>query len=481
MTNSELASWLKKGGRYVTLIEVATDTPHYLSTVAYATLPTDVPANRMYTPVVADGVDFSEKLSLSGSASLSYGDIELHNEDGRFDLWLDEVWVNRKISIAVGDVTWPRADFFTLFTGVVASLDSSNPGRLNITLRDKLERLNTPISEAVLAGATENKDQLLPIAIGEVHNITPLLVDPATHTYQVHNGAVERIVEVRDNGVPVSTTNALSTGKFSLVASPAGAITASVQGATPYVNTVGGCVKLLVKSYGTPVERFLDSDIDLTNFSNFETTNPQPVGVYIADKGNVLAVAQDIANSLGASLTMSREGKLRLVQLTFPPLTPTATITESDYEVGSFAISDRPEVLAGVRLNFCKNWTVQESLDTGIPAAHKDLFAKEWLTCTSRDATTASTYRLYAEPEAKTTLLLRRVDAEAEAARQLNIWKTQRTVYSFTGFAQLLLLEIGQSVTIKNRRYGLSDGKVGVVVGLRSNWITRKAQVEVMV
>ena len=71
--------------------------------------------------------------------------------------------MNREISIAVGDVTWPRADFFTLFTGVVASLDSSNPGRLNITLRDKLERLNTPISEAVLAGATEKKISYFPL------------------------------------------------------------------------------------------------------------------------------------------------------------------------------------------------------------------------------------------------------------------------------------------------------------------------------
>lgn len=161
------------------------------------------------------------------------------------------MWVNRAITISVGDITWPRSQFVTLFSGVVASFESRSSGRLNIILRDKMERLNTPVSEAELGGTSENKDRLIPVTLGEVHNVSPLLVDAANHVYQVNNGQCEGIIEVRDNGVPVSATNNLFAGTFTLLASPAGTITASVQGVTPYVNTVAGCVKILVKSYGT--------------------------------------------------------------------------------------------------------------------------------------------------------------------------------------------------------------------------------------
>jgi hypothetical protein len=77
-------------------------------------------------------------------------------------------------------------------------------------LVDKLQKLNVAISEAVVGGTGENKDQLLPLVFGECFNITPLLLsEPETAItrqnpaiYQIHTGTVantsgiERIVEV---------------------------------------------------------------------------------------------------------------------------------------------------------------------------------------------------------------------------------------------------------------------------------------------
>ena len=157
MTDAEFKNWLKNGGRYVVLVEVQTSQVRYLSTVAYTTLPTDSPANRMYSPVIAGGVALTETLPIDGTASLSVGDIEVSNEDGSLDSWLDDIWTNRKIQVFVGDVSWPRSDFRLIFDGVVSSLESRDAGRLNIVLRDKLQRLNTPISETLLGGSTSNK------------------------------------------------------------------------------------------------------------------------------------------------------------------------------------------------------------------------------------------------------------------------------------------------------------------------------------
>ena len=482
MTDDEFYLWLKTGGRYVVLVEVQTSIPKYLSTVPYTTLPTDSPANRPYLPIIAGGVAVSETLPLDGSAALSAGDIELHNEDGSLDLWLSEVWTNRSIQVFVGDVTWPRADFKLVFDGVISDIDSSSASRLNIVLRDKLQRLNAPVSEEMLGGSTPNAGRLRPVLLGECHNIEPLLTDPANHEYQCHNGTVERIIEVRSEGVPRTITTAgVPAGSFRLTASPEGTITASVQGATPYKSTVAGIVQTLVTAYGTPTERFTSEDLDAAQLAEFDTAHPQPVGLYVNDRGNVLQLCQELAASVGAQVAISRQGKLRLLKIALPPAGAPTTITSSDYEAQSLNIGSRTSVIAGVRLGYCKNWTVQSTIDSGIPAEHRDMFAQEDLIVSSRDATVASVYRLYADPPQVNTLLLKSSDAVAEATRRLNLWKQTRTIYSFNGFSHLLNLELGQALTLYADRFGLSEGKTGIIVGLKPDWISRRVQVEVLI
>lgn len=481
MTDNEFTAWLTSNGRRLALVEIDTDTPRYLSNVAYTTLPSDTPANRVYQPVVASGFAFSESLSLSGAASVSVGTIDLHNEDGGLDAWLDEVWTNRAVRVYIGDATWPRADFRLVFSGLIARLDSRSPQRLSIVLRDKLERLNTPATDATLGGATDNKDRLQPITLGECHNVTPLLADPAQHEYQWHQGASERLIEVRDNGVPVSTTSVLSTGKFKLLATPAGTVTASVQGRTPYSNTVAGIVQALATGYGTPSERLASGDLDSAQLAAFAAACPQPAGYYLGDRANVLQVCQELAASVGAQVIMSREGKLRIVRLALPGTGSPVVIGPQDYEARSLQVKERTTVIAGVKLGYCKNWTVQTNLDTGIPPEHKDLYAQEWLTVTASDPAVASTYKLYAEPEQVDTLLLTEADAQAEADRRLSLWKVQRTVYQVKGFAQCLLLELGQAVTLQGDRFGLQAGKTGTVIGLQLDWMAGRATVEVLI
>ena len=482
MNEASFYKWLSSQGvKRCSLIEVDTDSPKFLSTVPYTTLPTDTTPNLSYLPVIDGSFAFNEKLSIDGNPSIGVGDIEIENVDGRFDDWLDEVWVNKNIRVYIGDSSWERDDFFLIFEGVVANLLSRSLGRLNISLRSKLDRLNTPATESQLGGTTANAERILPLTFGEVHNITPLLVDPANHVYQFHQGTCERVIEVRDNGVPITTTQSLTEGKFTLIASPAGTITASVQGKVPYTNTVAGIIKFLATEYGTPTERFTLSDIDLDNFNAFDLTHPQPVGVYLGDRANVLSICQELASSVGAQLVVSNLGKLRLVKIQAPTAEGAYTIELDNYEYGSLSISSRSEVIAGVRLGCCKNWTVQENLDTGIPADNKDMFAKEWLTVSSRDQVVADSYKLYADPPQVDTLLLKRSDAHVEATRRLDIWKSPHNIFKITGYAELLELKLGQSVVLKGIRYGLQDGKLGQVIGLERDWIKGRVGVEVMI
>jgi hypothetical protein len=489
MTDDQFVAWLKHPAALrVVLIEAVAqvagvETTLYLATRPYNTAPDDVPANTHYRPIAQVGVLFTEQLSLDGDGALSAGDVEIDNVTGERDAWTSYVWTNRPVKAWIGDARWARADFRMIFNGIVADIAPRGADKLALRLRDKLQRLNTPITEAKLGGATQNADALLPVAFGEVHNVSPLLVDPATLTYQVHAGPVEGIFEVRDNGVPVSVSVDNATGTFKLNQASVGAITASVQGDKPgtYASTVAQLVQRLATGYGKASDRFTAADLDAANLAAFDAAHPQPVGLYAPDRTNILTACQDLAGSVGAQVVMSRLGQLRLIQVALPAPGPAFVVKPQHIVEGTLAPTARTDVVGAVKLGFDKNWTVQEGLVTNIPEEHKALFATEWLTSTQSDAAVLATYRLDAEPVQLDTMLLRRVDADAEGGRRLGLWKAPRTIYEFEGLPELLQLELGQAVTLQHPRYGMRDGVGGMVISLAPDWSTGRVKVGVLV
>lgn len=488
MTDLEFNKWLISDDAVpCLLLEVtvrvgAVDTPLYLSSAGYTTRAGDTPANTPYLPLIMGGMKLTEKLSLE-TASLSYGDIEINNAAGELDSWLGHIWVNRPFKIFFGDVRWVRSDFRLVLAGMVADIDSRSRTRLNIKIRDMLERLNTPVSDVELGGTTQSKDKLIPLVFGEVHNMEPILEDPAHHTYRAHLGAIQRVIEVRDNGAPVTVVADTIEGRFMLSGTPAGTITASIQGdKQPDWNlTVASIIKRLVTGYGKEALRFTAAEIDTANFDAFDAAHPQPVGICMTSKVNVLAACQDLAATVGARLTPSREGKLQLLKLQFPGTGTPVAIEPRHMLQQNLVIAERSEVKAAVKIGYCKNWVVQEGLETGILEEHKKRFAEEWDHRTVRYSSVAIAYGLDMEPEQKDTLFLRRREAEPEAWRLLDIVSVPRTTYRFEGLAEMLLLRLGQAVTIQHPRFGLETGRAGVVVGLVPDYINRRCTVEVMV
>lgn len=490
MTDAQFTAWLAdSAARRCTLFEISVavagvETTRYLSNAGYVTGAADVPAHTSYSPVVSSGLTLTESISLMNEAGMTAGDIAVWNIDGIRDSWLDDVWVNRRARAWVGDARWPRADFRLIFDGIVADIGASDRNTLRLKLRDKIQRLNTPLSDVKLGGATPNADSLLPLLFGEAHNVTPLLIDPVLLRYQAHAGRVKAIFEVRDNGKPVAATIENSTGTFTLLAAPAGAITCSVQGDAPggvYTNNIGALIRRIVTGYGKISDRFTDADLDLVNFAAFDVAHPQPVGIYLADSINVLIACQQLASSVGAQLVPTRAGLLQLQQITFPPAGDAVEIHPAQMLDRSLSIAARSDVVAAVKVGYCKNWTVQDSLLTSIPAQHKDMFATEWWTTTAIDAAVQAAYRLNTEPVMQETCLLTKVDADAEAVRRLARDSVVRTTYRFDGTPKNMGLRIGQTVTLFNRRFGLSTGKLGVVTSLAPNWDNCHVGVEVTV
>lgn len=491
LTDAQFKAWLIAPGSIRTvLVEavariVSTETTLYLSSRNYITASADTPASTAYQACISGGVSTSESLNLDGTPSMSWGDIEVNNADGSRDGWLDYVWSNRAVSVYVGDPTWPRADFRLVFSGVIDDIGSRTRTTLNLRLRDKLERLNNPVSETVLGGSTANKDRLIPIVLGEVHNIEPLLINPSSLIYQYSTGASERLIEVRDNGAPITSyTSNLTLGQFTLTAAPVGQITCDVQGIKPagtYSNNISTLVQYIVQNYGPSSARFSGGDLDSANLSAFASANTQAVGLYLSDRANVLAVCQQLAASIGAQVVMTSTGLLRLIRIALPATGTVTAVTAADMEAGSISISSRPAVKATAKLGYAQNNTVQASgMASGLPASSAAALAQEWLTTTSTDATTATTYKLDAQPEQVDTLLIDDTEAATEAARLVTLWKTQRTIYSATYLPSTMLVELGDTWTITHPRLGLSAGKTGLVVSIDRDWLKARATVGVL-
>jgi len=491
MTDAEFLDWLRSPSAIrTTLYEIGVrsggaDTTRYLCDRPYNTGAGDVPANTHYLPVVKPTFQPTEELSLTNDGRLSISEIEFSNEDGALDAWLGDIWDNRPARAYIGDPRWPRAEFRLVFSGVVATMAPKGRSGLALSLRDQLQRLNTPMTESTLGGTGQNRDRILPLTFGEVHNITPLLADPATLEYMVHASGIERIIEVRDNGVPVSFTALAGTGKFRLNQQSYGTITVSVQGdkfGGVYRNTAAALIRRIVTGYGKAGDRFTDADLDLASFDAFEAAHPQPLGIYLPDRTNVLVACRQLAASLGAQILPDALGKLRIVKLDLGTLANPVPVGPEQMVDKTLAPAKRSEVAAAVKLGFCRNHTEQAELATTIPQAHKDLFATAWLECLKADEAVKAAYRLDAAPAMEETALLQRVDAEAEAQRRLALWKLPRTVYQFEGTADLMQsLQLGRAVRLPAERFALGGANTGVVISLSPNWTAGRVNVGVLI
>ena len=480
ITDEQFAAWLESNTALrCMLFEVESSAgTRYLSNTMY----NSSSATTRYEAVVAGGLVVTESISMDADASLSTGDIEIYNNDGARDAWLDDVWANRSVQAFLGDVRWDRADFRQVFKGVVIDIGSKSRDRLNLRLVNQLERLNTPVTDVKIGGNAPNPDTVEPELLGEGHNFTPVQTNPNTLEYAF--GGTERLIEARVDGRPREITVDLAARRFKFTSAvEGGQVTCSAQGIKyngAYINTIGMLVQYLVTQRGKASTRFTTDEIDTAQLAAFEAAHPQPVGLPLIERTNVLVAVQQLASSVGAQLVPSMAGKLRLIQFAIPT-SASIEIRQSQQIDRSIAIANRTEVQAAVKVGYNRNWTVQNNLQTLLSARDKELYSQEWLSVTSSDAAVQATWRRDVEPVQIDTCLLRKVDAQAEADRRLAIVKVPRTTYKFEATAAQLLTELGSAVKLFSSRFGLAAGKPGLVTSRSVNWGTLRITMEVTV
>jgi len=476
ISNAQFLAWLAKDNQnrvllveaqaYVTGTGLVT---RYMATKPFVSAPTDSPASQAYDDLVANVPAFTRKMAeqFVGQSIASWGDIDVKNDAGARDSWLNDGWDGRAVNIYLGDTGWNKADFRLILAGYAADLVLKDWRTLTIKARDKQWCLTLPLQTNTIGGTTANQQKPIPICYGQCQNVSPLLVDNATNKYQVHDGAIQAINQVYQDGVAVGYTASIATGTFTLSSAATGQITADVQGAKP-AGTYLTKIADIIKDICTTRTILTAPDIDVAGtFTAMNTTAPQTVGLYVDQATTVMAVLDQLVKSVGGWFGFSRAGLMQIGQLQAPAGTPVVSLAADDIKEFGISIKKRQLPSAQVLLGYAENYTVQApGLNTGVTQTQRAVLADQYQAITAANAGVLTKYLLADRPTAiEGTLIVGSADATTEATRRINLYNAVRSIYTIDCFAAPFQVDIGSIVSITFPRFGWDSGVLGVVVG----------------
>jgi hypothetical protein len=461
------------GARRVLLVEASAYhsgalVTRYMADKPFVSGPTQTPANIAYDDLVKAAPSFSSRMSeqFGGRAAGGWGDLQIDNSNGDRDGWLDDAWDGRAVRLYIGASSWPRDDFRRLLDGVGADIVSRDNATLTLRLRDKTWMSNVGVQTAVIGGATANANKTKPLCFGDCFNVTPVLVTAATHEYQVHDGAINDIPDVRDNGVTVGYTKDLTNGKFTLTAAPAGQLTCDVQGAKVSGTYITKCADI-IQHILTTRTLLTTGDLDTSAFSAMNTTCPQTLGLYIAagEFRTVNSVVDELVTSVGGFWEFTLDGLMTLGRFDAPAGTPVMALSPDDLVQNGLRLVQRIPPVLSYSLLYRKNWTPQRSGMAGaVTEANRALYAAPGQTKSVTNAGIDATFKLAIAAPQVDTLLADGTEAATECSRRATLWGSLRYRYEGQGFAAALGLRLGQVVSITYPRFGLDAGALTTVI-----------------
>lgn len=466
----------------------------YFANRAYTTEPSDSPSNTHYDPVIrSESLAFRRAMPaslLSGSGSgaateQGWSDIVIDNMTGEYDGWINHGWDGRPLRIYIGDPAWSRADFRLVVDGICAGAVARSKETISLKARDRMQLLTAAVSPDTISGGDAD-GKSYPVTLGAARNIPCLLVDSATHKYQVHAAtAIDAIVDVRDNGLSVSHTDTVASGYFVLTASPAGQITADVRGDKPsgvYSDTTAAIAQRLVQwRCGLGV-----ADMDSASIATFAAACSQKIGLHIPGGGSVQQALDALLAAVGGYYGFTRAGKFTLGRLVDPDSAdappPSLYLTDADIDQDNgISIKTQYPPLAQLTLGYDRRFTVQQQgLAGAVTEANRAYYSAEYSAKTATAAAAVTDKHLMAaKPPLIGTLLTDATECAAEVSRRLTLYSKPRAVYTLRCSAAPLSLELGQIVHVTHPRFGFAAGLRAVVVGFEESPIDGRVTLEI--
>ena len=498
----------RNGPVWITLeIEAAIDAAgsvrtYYFANRAFSTYGGDTPEHTAFDTALADPGSITQTAfgdgRTGGATRLSLGEVRINNADSAYDNWIGYGFDGRRLTIRRGYGGSYPGDYETIFTGTVETVTVTRREAI-IRLRDKQLIFDAAVLTDLYGGsnvlpngtdgtAADLAGKPKPRLFGSCRNIAAPCVNTSKLVYQVHSGRVAEISAVYDKalgltfgvdranaGDLLSNTPAagaydtcLAQGLFRLGSNPAGQVTAdAAQGAAAVDRTAASILLTLALEAGVAA-----GDVDAGDLTALAADAPAELGMWLSDAGVTYRQAMDrAANSVGAYFAFDPDGVLRAGRLVEPTGDPVLEI--ADYDVNE-PFERRPArdgdiPIWRVTVRHSRVWTVQASdIAASVSPARRALIGSEYRDQSAFDEAVKDQFRLAGE-ESIETLLISEADAANEAFRRLNLRKVRRSFYDVgitAGVFSSAGVKIGDVVRLTHPRFGLSAGKLFVVLGI---------------
>lgn len=473
------------------------------ATESYVTGADDTPAHTWVDGRIQQPANFQRSCfdggKTFGASRVGAGELILVNADGALDALIDFGFDGRAITLRRGEVGPGSAGVPSWTTILRGTMQSAEIGwrLVSLRLRDRQAELDRPLqgnryagSNVLPAGVEGVAEDLAgkpkPWGWGRVFNISPPCVNTSRLIYQVHDGAVASIDAVYDRAAPLTAGAAYANqadmeanapaagyfqvwaagGMFRLGGAPAGQVTADATiGANAAARTAAQTWATILAKAGLSA-----GDWDAGDVTALDAATAAEVGVWYGEEVRTLAALDEVANAVGAWWGPDRFGVFRLARIEAPAGTPVATLTT--LEVRRL---DRHAAGSGVPawrlgLGYRKFWATQDSdLAGSVGAARRGELRAAFRKVSAEDATVRTKHLLAAEQEFE-TVLVETADAQDEVDRRLGLYGVRRDLFEarVTLDADLAaVLDLGVVVRLQVPRFGLADGKLLLVVGVR--------------
>lgn len=485
----------------------------YLADGTFNSLPGDALANQHYSPVLLQPFSYEVRLfdglEPVGRASQGFGEIVIFNGDGDLDALLALGWSGRPIMLYRAVSSGARDDATLVFSGTVDGLE---PDEINVVLRlrDRQALLDRPLNASLYAGdgGAEGGEDLngkrKPVGWGRLFNVAPPLIDSANLVYQLHDGAILAVEDVRDKGVSLDVgsngatdyanyaalvgasisagtyATSLAQGLIRLGGSPDGLVTVDFQGEDDgespdaFIETAGRMVRRIVTTRLDTVNLVDPDDLDTAAFAQIEADQPAQLGFW-QGPDSTLTVGQaldQILASVGAVWWFTLPGLLTVKRLDAPSGTAAEVLTPDDIlQAPALTMAGGvPSYRRKVGWKFNNAVQSADDLAGAVSDADRLLYGQEYRFALTTDAAVLTQHRAAREVETRGLFALQ-ADADTEAARLQTLHGEPRRVFP-VGLVRDDPFDapLGAVVEIQDfNRLGLSSSKKFVCIGFEAN------------
>jgi len=471
-------SWITEPGLRCFLVEARYLEAGETKTLRRANMPyrsksSDSPALTPYPDTIIAMGDFTRDMSEAfvGFSISGAGAIELFLDDEIKELLTTANFAGQAVTIKAGAPDWSLSQFGTLVEhAICGGLQQVDDSTAKLTFRDRASVFDKPLlTETYSSGPS--KGEFKPIALGQCFNISPVLIDANAKKYQVNNGPLEAITQVRENGLSIPYTANLTDGTFTTTNAVKGRITADVKGHKHSGTWLQS---------GTQTINYLLSTLGLAVTTDTAVLPDYLMGLYITQDTPVKQLLDDVVSSVGGAWFYNRKNKFRLIRYTGVG-TVAHTLSQDDYEDGTLKVARRIEPLKSIKLGYQRNFTPQAD---GLAGSVRELtptiatrYEKEYSYIYVENANITTQFP---EAEAITvpSALVSESDCQAEANRRKDLAAGVRHVWELTAFTTPFKFNLGETINVQTAK---TQFLTGVITRLVDDYDEETVKLELVI